>query len=47
MPPQQTGVEPSDLDPITGEPRYGLSDVAKTIGVPAAGPDATISESGE
>jgi hypothetical protein len=32
---EQLGVEPTDTDPLTGEPVFGLADVARAMGVPA------------
>ena len=32
---EQMGIEPTDTDPATGEPTFGLSDVARAMGVPA------------
>jgi len=32
---EQLGVEPTDTDPVTGEPAFGLADVARAMGVPA------------
>ena len=32
---QQMGVEPSATDPVTGEPSYGLADIARAMGIPA------------
>jgi len=42
---QQMGVEPSGTDPVTGEPGYGLADVARAMGVPEAELDAAVKES--
>jgi hypothetical protein len=30
---QHMGVEPTDRDPVTGEPSFGLADVARAMGV--------------
>lgn len=32
---EQIGVAPSGTDPATGEPSYGLADIARAMGVPA------------
>jgi hypothetical protein len=31
---EQMGIEPTGIDPATGEPTFGLSDVARAMGVP-------------
>jgi hypothetical protein len=32
---EQLGVEPTETDPVTGEPTFGLADVARAMGVSA------------
>lgn len=43
---EQMGVEPSGADPVTGEPRYSLSDVARAAGVPESQLDVAITDAG-
>jgi hypothetical protein len=38
------GVEPSGTDPATGEPSYGLRDIARTMGVPESELDAAMEQ---
>lgn len=40
----QMGIAPSGTDPLTGEPVYGVRDVALAMGVPEADLDAALSE---
>jgi hypothetical protein len=39
---EQMGVEPTDRDPVTGEPAFGLADVARAMGVPAADLEVSV-----
>ncbi len=41
---EQMGVEPSGVDPVTGEPRYSLSDVAMAMRVPESQLDVAITD---
>ena len=38
----QMGVEPSGVDPVTGHPRYSLSDVARAMGVSEPDLEASV-----
>ena len=40
----QMGVEPSGKDPVTGEPKYGLKDIAQVMGIPETDLDLAIEE---
>ncbi len=40
---ESMGVEPSGTDPATGEPAYGLSDIARAMGVPESDLDEAMS----
>lgn len=39
---EQEGVAPSGTDPITGEPAFGLREIAQAMGVPEADLDAAV-----
>ena len=39
---EQLGVAPSGVDPITGEPSFGLREIAQALGVPEADLDAAV-----
>jgi hypothetical protein len=41
---EQMGVAPSGTDPVTGEPAYGLREIAQAMGVPEADLDAAVGE---
>lgn len=41
---EQLGVAPSGTDPLTGEPSFGLRDIARALGVPESELDAAIAE---
>jgi hypothetical protein len=41
---EQMGVEPTDTDPVTGEPTFGLKDVARAMGVPAEELEISVEE---
>jgi hypothetical protein len=42
---EQMGVEPSSVDPVTGDPTYSLKDVARAMGIPDAELDVAVEES--
>lgn len=42
---EQMGVEPTGADPVTGEPGYSLTDVARAMGVPEDGLETAVKES--
>jgi len=42
---KQMGIEPSGLDPVTGEPTYTLKDVARAMGIPETELDLAVEES--
>lgn len=41
---EEMGVEPSETDPITGEPSYSLADVARAMGASEADLELAIRE---
>ncbi len=44
---EQMGVEPTDTDPVTGEPAFGLADVARAMGVPAEDLELSVEQAKE
>ena len=44
---EQLGVEPSDTDPVTGEPAFSLADVARAMGVPAEDLEHSVEQAKE
>lgn len=36
------GIEPSAKDPVTGEPTYGLADIARAMGIPGEDLEAAM-----
>ena len=41
---EQMGVEPSETDPLSGEPSYSLADVARALGAPESELDLAIQQ---
>lgn len=39
---EQMGIPPTGTDPITGEPSYGLRDIARALGMPEADLDSAV-----